>query len=78
MREVEDRFAASARLAGALQLPADVIVVSEAQAKDWGGVRGTTPSRRASSLPKRDGQDLVGVLAAKGGMNQTIVDLAGH
>jgi len=44
MREVEDRFAESARLArlaGELQLPADVIVVSEAQAEDWGAVRGT-------------------------------------
>jgi len=40
MRDVSDRFAESvrlARLAGELQLPADVIVVSEAQVEEWGG-----------------------------------------
>lgn len=44
MREVADRFGESARLArlaGDLHLPADVVVVSEAQAEEWGAVRGT-------------------------------------
>lgn len=43
-REVADRFQDSvrlARLAGAMRLPADVIVVSEQQVEEWGSVPGT-------------------------------------
>lgn len=42
--EVADRFAECARLArvaGELGVPADVVVVSETQVRDWGEVRGT-------------------------------------
>lgn len=43
-RDIEDRFEASARLAriaGELRVPADVVVVSDEQVEEWGGVRGT-------------------------------------
>jgi predicted nucleotidyltransferase len=43
-RDVEDRFDESvrlARLAGELRVPADVVVVSEKQVKEWGDVQGT-------------------------------------
>ena len=43
-QDVGDRFKASvrlARVAGDLRVPADVVVVSEAQVEEWGGVHGT-------------------------------------
>jgi uncharacterized protein len=43
-RDVEDRFAEAARLMGVvgrLGVPADVVVVSEAHAREWGAIRGT-------------------------------------
>ena len=43
-REVHDRFDESVRLgrlAADLRVPADVVVVSEAQIEEWGGVSGT-------------------------------------
>lgn len=43
-REVHDRFDESvrlARLAADLRVPADVVVVSEAQIEEWGDVKGT-------------------------------------
>lgn len=42
--EVDDRFAESARLmgvVGGLGFPADVVVVSEAHAREWGAIPGT-------------------------------------
>lgn len=43
-RNVENRFQENvrlARLAGELRVPADVVVVSEAQLEEWGAVPGT-------------------------------------
>lgn len=43
-RNVENRFQENvrlARLAGELRVPADVVVVSEAQLEEWGSVPGT-------------------------------------
>jgi hypothetical protein len=43
-RDLGDRFDESvrlARLAGELRVPADVVVVSEAQVEEWGHVKGT-------------------------------------
>lgn len=43
-REVDDRFAEAARLMGVvgrLGVPADVVVVSEDYAREWGAVQGT-------------------------------------